>query len=126
MSELSDISAIVDSYYDGMVRGDEDKLRHVFHPDCFVIGHLKGDLRWASVDRFIAAVTDTAGGRDLDDADYRNTINAVDITGDTAVARITNKYAGMWFTDYLSLLKHEGRWRIINKLYHHYADHDAT
>jgi hypothetical protein len=32
--------------------------------------------------------------------------------------KVTDDFAGMRFTDYLSLLKIDGRWMIVSKLYH--------
>lgn len=126
-NETSKITEIVLEYYDGMALADEDKLRHAFHPDSFIIGNFGGNLEWSSLEAFIDDVKNTAPEHtSREDKDYHIDINSVDVAGDTAVAKVTNNYFGLWFTDYLSLLKLEGRWVIINKLFHHHADHDST
>ena len=48
-------------------------------------------------------------------------IEVIDISGDAASVKVTDEFAGMRFTDYLSLLKIESRWIIVNKLYHLHA-----
>ena len=48
----------------------------------------------------------------------------IDISGTAASARVdTNDLSGFGFTDYFNLLKVEGKWTIINKIFHtHYAE----
>ena len=43
---------------------------------------------------------------------------SVDITGDTAVAKVRDGYLGMIFIDTLSMLKIDESWVIYNKLFH--------
>ena len=43
---------------------------------------------------------------------------SVDITEDAASTKVENEFAGMRFTDYLSLLKIEKDWKIVGKIYH--------
>lgn len=42
----------------------------------------------------------------------------VDVTGDAAVARVELEYPGVSITDYFTLLKIDGEWRIMNKIFH--------
>ncbi len=51
-----------------------------------------------------------------DEAQRKRTIDLIDITGNAAVARITLDYPASTMTDYMSLLKVEGEWRIVNKI----------
>tara|TARA_B100001057_G_C22762106_1_gene916238 strand:+ start:51 stop:188 length:138 start_codon:yes stop_codon:yes gene_type:complete len=42
----------------------------------------------------------------------------VDISGNTAVAKVRDGYLGMVFVDTLSLLQLDGQWVIYNKLFY--------
>ncbi|HYC59027.1 MAG TPA: nuclear transport factor 2 family protein, partial [Thermoanaerobaculia bacterium] len=53
-----------------------------------------------------------------DEAQRKRTIDWIDVTGDAAVAKITLTYPAVTFTDYMSLLKVDGEWKIVNKLFH--------
>jgi len=44
-------------------------------------------------------------------------ILSIEISGETAVARVRDDYLGLTFHDSLSLLLADGRWRIYNKLF---------
>ncbi len=114
------ITAVVRDYLDGMVFADEAKLRQAFHPDCFVIGHFDGGLEWISLDDFVAFVKENAAPPS--DGKYHWDIEQSDVAGDTATVKVVDDYLGMRFTDYLTLLQHEGRWSIINKAFYVHPD----
>ncbi len=44
-------------------------------------------------------------------------IESVDITGDAAVAKVVLDYPDRRFTDYMSLLRLDGEWKIVHKNY---------
>ncbi len=41
----------------------------------------------------------------------------VDITGTAAIAKIELDYPDVFFTDYMSLLKVDGEWKIVDKIF---------
>lgn len=112
------ILATVRDYLDGMVFADEVKLRRALHPQWFCIGNFDGDVEWDSRDVFIAGAKANAappkGGK------YYSEVLSVDITGDTAAVKVANDYLEMRFTDYLTLLRRDGTWVIVNKVFHHH------
>ena len=42
----------------------------------------------------------------------------VDVTGDVAVAKVVLDYPNARFTDYFALLKVDGEWRVMTKIFH--------
>ena len=40
------------------------------------------------------------------------------MTGDTAVVKVIDEYLGSKITDYLTMLKTDGRWVIVNKVFY--------
>ena len=44
-------------------------------------------------------------------------IVAVDVTGNAASVKVFEEYPKSTYTDYLSLLKLGGEWKIVNKIY---------
>lgn len=110
------IEAAVRDYLDGMVFGDERKLRRAFHPDARIIGHFNGALEWSSVGEFAAACI--AADTPPPGTDYFWQIRSLELEGDTAVVEVVDEYLGVHFTDWLSFLRHDGRWVIVNKLFY--------
>jgi hypothetical protein len=47
----------------------------------------------------------------------RRRVTSVDVVGDAAVARLELERPDVLLTDYMSLLKVDGRWQIVNKIF---------
>jgi hypothetical protein len=44
-------------------------------------------------------------------------VTSVDVAGDAAIARLELERPDALLTDYMSLLKVDGRWQIVNKIF---------
>jgi hypothetical protein len=53
------------------------------------------------------------------DEAYYMKIVSVDITDNIAQVKVFDLYLGKYFTDYLSLIKVNDNWIIMNKMFHH-------
>jgi hypothetical protein len=119
MSDRQAIEAVVHLYVEGMTFANEAALRKAFHPKCAVIGHYERSVEWSTRDEFIAAIV--AEGSAPPGTQPHMDIQTLDVIGDAASVRVSDDFAGMRFTDYLSMLKIDGRWTIVNKLYYLHA-----
>lgn len=113
------IASAIEDYYLGMIEADEARLRRAMHPRCFCIGHYEGRLEWDDRELFIAGVKAAFPGKDA--LRPRCCVLAIDVTGDTAVARVENDYIGQRFIDYLTLLRGGDAWVITNKAFVHHG-----
>jgi hypothetical protein len=115
---LDDVRATLSDYFDGIYDGSEDKLRSAFHPNAHIYAATGGALIDYPLDDFVALST----GRDRSGADRpprTDKIIAIDFAGATsASAKVELSIPGTDFVDFLSLMKIDGRWRIIAKTYH--------
>jgi hypothetical protein len=107
------IVEVARDYYNGMCSADEVLLKRAFHPNACIIGYYQGSLAWNSRDDFIDFCKSMADEATLDEV----RIEATDIVGDTAMVTVVDRYLGEWYTDYLTLLKIDGRWQIVNKTF---------
>lgn len=74
----------------------------------------EGALQSRAFEAYVAG----ASGRPADnEAERVRYIDWVDITGTSAVARVVLDYPGTVLTDYMSLLKIDGEWQIVNKIF---------
>ena len=119
MSDDAEIRSVVATYVEGMARGDAGMLRRAFHPGASIIGHFGGGLEWSDLDTFITACVDEAIPADAPVPPFA--IEALDVDGDAARVWVVNVWAGLDVRDWLSLLKHDGRWQIVAKLFRHLA-----
>jgi hypothetical protein len=125
MTAIEDRQAIrvaVQDYLDGMIYGQDDKLRRAMHPLCMQAGHFNGQYEFFTREEFIASLK-SAEPLPAGTPYVADTIS-IDMAGDTAVAKVYNECLGTTFTDYLSLIRHEGRWQIVMKSFFDHA-HEA-
>jgi hypothetical protein len=116
MSDKQAVEATVHLYVEGMTFANEPALKKAFHPQSAIIGHYENAVEWISRDEFIAAVV--AEGSAPPGTQPVMDIETIDVSGEAATVKLTDEFAGMRFTDYLHLLKINGRWTIVSKLYH--------
>jgi hypothetical protein len=108
-------------YLEGHATGQGAAFAKGFHPDAKLFFNRDGKFSQLTSAEYIAR----AAGKPADDeAQRKRRIDFVDVTGDAAVAKITLEYPGVTLTDYMSLIKVDGEWRIVNKIFH--ANREAT
>lgn len=116
-ADEAEIRAVVEKYFEGMMTGSPETLAEAFDPDAFLIGPGRGVPVRIAFDRWSSGMDEP-----LDDLDQRvNRIASVDVTGDAAVAKTVLEWPEVRYVDYLSLLKIDGEWRIVNKIWHQEA-----
>ncbi len=117
-TNLELIQQTVQYYFDGLYHSDIEKLKKAFHPNAQVIGYFQGTLLFNSLEQFLEFVKATPAPSESGEK-YDMRIVSVDMTGNEAVTKVADLYLGFRFTDYLSLLKIDGNWVIVNKTFYH-------
>ena len=121
-SEFGEISATLMDYFDGIFEGDTEKLDHVFHSDGRLSCATDGTLVSVDKEDYLKIVASRKSPRDSGAKRYDRIIS-IDMAGPgAAIAKVECAIPPKYFTDLLTLIKLEGRWRIINKTYH-YIEH---
>ena len=117
-SEVAAVEATLQTYFDGLYEGDTGKLGHAFHP----FAHLYGvgpDGKAIDMPReeWLKGVGSRASAKSKGD-ERRDRIVSIDFNGpNAAFAKVKCQLPPRYFTDYLTLLKIEGRWQVIAKAY---------
>jgi len=71
-------------------------------------------LSWSTLDEFVAECKEAialAGPHE-----WR--IDGLSFEGDTALVRLGGQFAGVWYSDDLSMLRIDGAWRIVYKTFY--------
>ena len=112
-----EISTTLANYFDGFYEGDIEALKSIFHPACHLYAATDGALQ----DDPMEAVYARVAGREApakSGQKRQDCILSIDKSGaESALARVQIAIGAKLFTDYLSLLKLDGRWQIISKTY---------
>jgi hypothetical protein len=110
----------LENYLKGHATGQGDYFRKAFHTDAKLFAIRDGKYWQLTSEEYIAR----ASGKPADDeAQRKRSIESIDISGNAAIAKIVLDYPNVRFTDYMSLLKIDGEWKIINKTF--YAESKA-
>lgn len=117
-AERDAIAAVVDDYFQGMYHSDTARLGRAFHEDARITGYDEGKLINNPIAGFIKFVGGVSAPAEDGEA-FDMEILSVDITGSAAAVKVRDVYKGLRFIDYLTLLKFDDGWRIVNKTFHH-------
>jgi len=110
------IRQTVQHYFDGGRNRDSLALRKAFHPEARMLFAREGKVVVVPIGEYITRV----GSEKLEPGEVDSTqrkVVSVDVVGDAAVAKLELKRPGALLTDYMSLLKVDGRWLIVNKIF---------
>ena len=118
-SEVVAIEKVLQVYFDGLYEGDTKKLGEAFHPSAHLYsadaGGKAADLPRAD---WFKAVESRPSGKEKGSA-RADRIVSIDFAGPaTAFAKVECQLPPRYFTDYLTLLKVDGRWQVISKSFH--------
>jgi len=116
--EAEAIERAVQCYIDGAKAGDASKLREGFDERGWMFGSL-GDHRYdMPLPEYIAMADGQPGDTD---GSYKARIVSLEQVGDAATVVLEEE--GFWgsvsFTDFFTLAKVEGSWKIVNKTFVH-------
>ena len=111
------IEQTIQTYFDGLYEGDADKLASVFHETSALTYEQDGKLVVLPLAQWLKAVRERpapkAKGLARDDV-----ILLIDQSGPTtAFVKVKCQMPPRYFTDYLSLLKVDGRWQVAQKVF---------
>jgi hypothetical protein len=111
-AELAAIEETLGHYLEGGKTGDIDRLRRAFHFSArlqFVRNDAYED--W-SLEEYLGRRT--PGKR----SDHGTRVLLIDFAGSAATAKLELDHGEFKFIDYMSLLKIDDRWLIVNKVFH--------
>ena len=116
-TEYAEIAKSLQLYFDGFYNGDVATLKRVFHPACHLYNASAGPLADDDMETVYARVAGRAAPAKNGEA-RRDVILGIDVSGPvSALARVQIAIGPRLFTDYLNLLKIDGEWRIIAKVF---------
>ena len=114
-AEDAAVRKTLDLYFQGHATGDGEYYRKAFHPEAKLFAIREGKFWQLPSADYIARAS---GKPAQDEASRKRTVESLDITGNVAVAKLVLDYPDARLTDYMTLLKVDGEWKIVNKAFH--------
>lgn len=113
--EKAAIAKTIQFYFEGMMERDRTKLDQAFDHSARLIGY-RGDK--FTVTPFEEWASGTAKGEKRKLTDFKNHLIEIEVKGYTAVAKTELFWPGIYYYDYLTLIKIDGIWKIVHKTWY--------
>ncbi|MET4418891.1 nuclear transport factor 2 family protein [Bradyrhizobium sp. RT3a] len=114
LGDYEAITKVVQHYLDGAKSGKGNDMKPAFHKDATIFGYVGPDL-------FAGPIQGLFDWNDQNGAatGIQARISEIDIVGTIANVRLEiDNWKGSRFTDMFTLLKTDGKWQIMNKVFH--------
>jgi hypothetical protein len=112
-----DIPRVLADYFDALYFCDTEKLQRVFHPRAIYATADEAPLLYRTMEEYVPVVAarQSPASRNEPRRDY---IDAIEVAGEnTAFARVRCSIGSRDFVDFLTLVRTDGAWRIIAKVF---------
>jgi hypothetical protein len=116
MEDHQSILIVLADYFTGLYTGDTALLRSVFHPEAALFAELRGQPYYKGLDEYLDGVERRQSPEELGEP-YQMKVLSIDVTHNMAVAKVHVPALGSNYYNYLSLLRKDGVWVIVNKTF---------
>ncbi len=118
MSEVAAVTAVVENYINAGVTGDSAQMAKSFHPDATIHGvSTEGKSEGGPIQILFDAIEGQPS------PGLTGVVGPVEVNSTTATATaVLNDWGGVDYTDQFTLLKVDGNWQILSKVYHDRAN----
>ncbi len=118
-ADFAGVAAVVATYFDGLYHSDTKWLAQVFHPRAQYVSASDGTLLYRDMDEYFPVV-DARPSPASRGEQRRDEIVSIDFAGPvTARAILRCAIGSRMFTDCLTLIRLDGRWQVISKVFHY-------
>jgi len=118
VSDYDAIAKVVQHYIDGARSGKGDDMKPAFHKDATIFGYVGPDLLAGPIQQLFDWNDQNGAATEL-----HARIASIDLIGTVAAVRVElDNWTGARFTDLFTLLKVDGEWKIMNKVFHLHAE----
>jgi len=116
-SEYSAVIATANQYVEGLRVGSPEGVAQAFHKDAVMYGFTNGELLGGPIENLFDFVQKNGSAPEI-----TTRLDILAITPTTAVVRVDMEKdaIGADYNDYLTLIKIDGTWKVIAKVYHQF------
>lgn len=117
MSEFAAVTGVLGTYFDGLYHADTDRLAIAFHPKAIYATADEVPLLYRTMDEYFPVVAKRVSPASRDEP-RRDVIESIEFAGtNTAFARVRCSIGPKDFIDFLTLVRTDGTWRIMAKIF---------
>jgi hypothetical protein len=116
-ADTAQIEAAVQTYLDGLYEGDAEKLASVFHPTSRLTYEEGGTLTPLPRDQWLELVRGRPSPKSRGLTRHDEILQIDQASPTMAFVKLKCAIPPRFFTDYLSLLKIDGKWQVAQKVF---------
>lgn len=120
-ADHNSIAKVVQNYIDGFLGRDAELLRKTFHGNARLIAIDEGQVSESPTSDWFNSIERRRQSGDIA-TNANAVITGIDAAGTAAVAKVNITFPTYGFTDYLSLVKKNDEWIVVNKIYDYKAN----
>ena len=118
-TNFDDVAVVLMDYFDALYFSDMERLARVFHPQAQYVSVTDGSLLYRTMGEYFPIVESRQSPASRSEP-RRDSIVSIEFAGPvTATARVHCAIGEKLFTDCLTLIRLDGRWQIISKVFHY-------
>lgn len=118
-ADFNGVARVLATYFDGLYHSDTQRLAQVFHPKAQYVCATDGTLLHRDMADYFPVVDARPAPASRGEA-RRDEIVSVEFAGPvTARAVVRCAIGTRHFTDFLTLIRLDGRWQVISKVFHY-------
>lgn len=114
--EIDAVKIPLENYLKGHEMGNAEFMKKAFHTEGKMMFVRDGKYTTRTFEEYIAGMKD--GKPAADEADRKCWIESIEVSGNAAIGKIILDYPTAKFVDYMTLLKIDGEWKIVNKSFY--------
>lgn len=117
MQDYEAIVALVQHYIDGAKSGKGSDMKPAFHDDATIYGYVGPDLFAGPIQNLYDWNDENGPAKEI----VTRIVN-INLVGTIASVQLeSDNWTGHRFTDFFNVLKVDGQWKIMNKIFHLHA-----
>lgn len=110
------IENVIQDYFQGYQQADTKLIQKAFHTETRLLSVDQGKMNVTEMKDWLVSLEDRRLRGDIRKGELK--IVSMDVTDYAASVKLNIRFPAFEFTDYLSLLKIDGEWQIVGKIYH--------
>lgn len=111
------IQNVIQDYFQGYQQADTSLIQNAFHPKTKLLSIIDGKMEVTEMEDWLKSLEARRARGDIRIGKLK--IESIDVTDQAASVKLKIRFQTFEFTDYLSLLRIDGMWVIVGKIYHY-------
>lgn len=111
------IENVIQDYFQGYQQADVSLIQNAFHPDTKLLSVSNEKIDVTEMKDWLKGLKERHQSGDIRLGKLK--IESIDMTDQAASVKLEIRFETFEFTDYLSLLRLDGKWLIVGKIYHY-------